>query len=170
MNTLINISVSICCLALGASSLSQETGGIGLVLGKKGENLVVNGILPDSVAAWSKAVRVGDRVIAVAQENMPPVQVEGLNLDEEDFNPNFATSLLYAPDVMNHRRQSGEEMVQDLELPLIPCFPGQPEIGMSIQVLHIDDDERRALSLEDKLIRLGLHRSLCHRHPLLSRL
>jgi hypothetical protein len=64
-----------------------------------------------------------------------------LNLDEDDLYPGFAASILHAPDVMNHRRQSGQEMVQDLESPLIPCLPGYPEIGMRIQVLHIDDDE-----------------------------
>jgi len=78
----INVLVCLCCLALGASTLGQETAGIGVVLGKEGENLVVTGILPDSVAAWSKAIRVGDHVIEVAQENMPPVQVKGLRVEE----------------------------------------------------------------------------------------
>ena len=60
----------------------EEIVGIGVALGKEGTNLVVESILPGSVAAGKADIHVGDRVVAVAQENMPPVEVAGLKLAE----------------------------------------------------------------------------------------
>jgi thiol-disulfide isomerase/thioredoxin len=63
-------------------TFGQETAGIGVVLGMDGKYLMVKNILPDSVAAWNHSIQVGDRIIAVAQENMAPVQVEGFKIEE----------------------------------------------------------------------------------------
>jgi thiol-disulfide isomerase/thioredoxin len=60
----------------------QETGGIGVALGKDQEDLVIKIILPDSVAALNKAIRIGDRVIAVAEDNKPAVKLKGKSVAE----------------------------------------------------------------------------------------
>jgi peroxiredoxin len=52
-----------------------KDGGIGVVLGTEGQNIVVIKILPDSPAAAQHDLRVGDRILAVAQENEPAVRV-----------------------------------------------------------------------------------------------
>jgi thiol-disulfide isomerase/thioredoxin len=70
------------CLALvfwlsaGAAEVrSDELGGIGVVLGVEGQNIVVKRILPDTPAAAKKDFHVGDRIMAVAQDKEPAVQV-----------------------------------------------------------------------------------------------
>jgi hypothetical protein len=52
--------------------------GIGVVLDVKGQYLVIKSIVPDSPAASHNEIHVGDRILAVAQEDGPavPVQVE----------------------------------------------------------------------------------------------
>jgi C-terminal processing protease CtpA/Prc len=71
------------CLALalsltaGAAEVSNhETAGIGVVLGVKDHNFIVMSILPDSPAAIQKDIHVGDRIVAVAQDGEPAVQVQ----------------------------------------------------------------------------------------------
>src|SRR5436309_6568701 len=54
-----------------------EPAGIGVVLGVEGQNIVIKSILPDSPAAAQKDIHVGDKILAVAQEKEPPVQVQG---------------------------------------------------------------------------------------------
>lgn len=62
---------------------SQETAGIGVALRKDGDYLVVNALLPDEPAAASKAIHVGDRIIAVAQgKDGPDVPVKGRGVTE----------------------------------------------------------------------------------------
>jgi peroxiredoxin len=61
---------------------AQETSGVGIALGKEGDDLVVNVLLPDAPAALSKAIHVGDRIIAVAQENGADVRVKGMTIGE----------------------------------------------------------------------------------------
>ncbi len=56
------------------------TGGVGLVLGAEGQATVVRGILSDSPAAAEKNIHVGDRILAVAQDNEPPVQLQSAKL------------------------------------------------------------------------------------------
>src|SRR5437879_4634322 len=51
-------------------------GGIGVVLGVEGQNIVVKRILPDSPAAAQHDLHVGDRILAVAQDKEPAIQVE----------------------------------------------------------------------------------------------
>lgn len=68
--------------AMAPKGSAQEASGVGIALGKEGENLVVNVLLPDAAAASSHAVHVGDRIIAVGQENGPDVRVEGLKIEE----------------------------------------------------------------------------------------
>ena len=54
-----------------------EPAGIGVVLGVEGQNIVIKSILPDSPAAAQKDIHVGDKILAVAQDKEPPVQVQG---------------------------------------------------------------------------------------------
>src|SRR5712691_5351310 len=63
-----------------AEVAGNRTAGVGLVLGVEGQNIVVKGILPDSPAAAQKDIHVGDRILAVAQDKEPAVQVQGGNL------------------------------------------------------------------------------------------
>jgi carboxyl-terminal processing protease len=46
------------------------------VLGIDGEYIIVRGIVPDSPAAAQKDIHVGDRIMAVAQDKEPAVQVQ----------------------------------------------------------------------------------------------
>ena len=58
-----------------AESASDETAGIGVVLGAEGQYIVIKRILPDSPAAAQKNIHVGDRIMAVAQDEATAVQV-----------------------------------------------------------------------------------------------
>ncbi len=64
-------------MAGAAEVPSDDIAGIGVVLGVEGQNIVVKRILPDSPAAAQKDLHVGDRIMAIAQDNEPPVQVQG---------------------------------------------------------------------------------------------
>jgi hypothetical protein len=55
---------------------ANATAGIGVALGVEGESLIVREIVPDSPAAAQKDLHVGDRILAVAQDNEPAVQVQ----------------------------------------------------------------------------------------------
>ena len=50
--------------------------GIGVVLVKKGTNIIVSAIVPNSPAASQKDLHVGDRILAIAQAAGPSVPVE----------------------------------------------------------------------------------------------
>jgi peroxiredoxin len=77
------------CLALffwltarAAEGPGGEMAGIGVVLGVEGQYLVVKSVLPDSPAAAQKNLQAGDRIVAVAQDKEPAVQVQGAKLAE----------------------------------------------------------------------------------------
>ena len=78
-----NLKSLICFVLLSVLIAGAEespivaTAGIGIVMGVDGQSIVVKRILPDSPAAASKALRVGDRILAVGQGQETPVQVEG---------------------------------------------------------------------------------------------
>jgi carboxyl-terminal processing protease len=55
--------------------------GIGAVLARKGTNIIVSAIVPNSPAAGQKDLHVGDRILAIAQDTGPAVPVESGNLD-----------------------------------------------------------------------------------------
>jgi hypothetical protein len=63
-----------------APAPANAMAGIGVVLGVEGESLIVKDIVPDSPAAAQKDLHVGDRILAVAQDNGPAVQVQVGNL------------------------------------------------------------------------------------------
>ena len=68
-------------LAAGCVTVSaDETAGIGVVLGVEGQYVIVKGVLPDTPAAAQKEIHVGDRIIAVAQDKEPAVQVQSGHL------------------------------------------------------------------------------------------
>ena len=54
----------------------SKTAGVGVVLGVEGEHIIVKGILPDSPAAVQKSMRVGDKIVAVAQDKEAPVHLQ----------------------------------------------------------------------------------------------
>ena len=60
-----------------AEVASDKTAGVGVVLGVEGQNIIVKRILPDSPAAAQKDIHVGDRILAVAQDEEPAAQVQG---------------------------------------------------------------------------------------------
>ena len=69
----------ILCLAAGAAEPAEtETAGVGVELGLEAQHIVVKRIFPDSPAAAQKSLSVGDRITAVAQDNEPAVQIEGI--------------------------------------------------------------------------------------------
>jgi len=75
------------CLALvlwlvqvAAEVRGEDYSGIGIVLRVEGTNIVVEGIMPDSPAAAQKTIRVGDRIIAIAQDKEPAVQIQSVKL------------------------------------------------------------------------------------------
>jgi thiol-disulfide isomerase/thioredoxin len=83
MKTLMNLVVSLMWFsAMALQGFAQETSGVGIALKKDGEDLVVNILIPDSPAARSHAIRVGDRIIAVAQEKGPDARVKGMSINE----------------------------------------------------------------------------------------
>jgi thiol-disulfide isomerase/thioredoxin len=65
-----------------AKPVAAETAGIGIALRWDGELLVVGQVLPDSPAAASKNIAIGDRILDVATGNEPAVDVAGLKLEE----------------------------------------------------------------------------------------
>src|SRR5437879_10805223 len=74
---ILEYTVLVLWLTVGvAESRSEDTAGIGVALGIEGQNIVVKSILPDSPAAAQKDIHVGDRIIAVAQDQEPAVQVQ----------------------------------------------------------------------------------------------
>jgi thiol-disulfide isomerase/thioredoxin len=80
-----SMSVIVCLLWFSPGALegaAQETAGVGIALRKDGEYLVVNALSPDAPAASSKAIHVGDRIIAVAQGDGPDVRVKGWGIIE----------------------------------------------------------------------------------------
>src|SRR5437870_8580159 len=50
--------------------------GVGVVLGVEGHDIVIKRILPDTPAAAQHDLQVGDRILAVAQDKEPAIQVE----------------------------------------------------------------------------------------------
>ena len=77
--------VIVCVLWFSPGALegpAQETAGVGIALRKEGEYLVVNALSPNAPAALSKAIHVGDRIIAVAQGDAPDVRVKAWGIIE----------------------------------------------------------------------------------------
>src|SRR5262249_52366138 len=68
----------LCLTAKAAQPAENEFVGVGLVLKEEGQNILVNRILPDTPAAAQKDLHVGDRIIAVAQDKEPAVQVTNI--------------------------------------------------------------------------------------------
>src|SRR4029450_7622148 len=64
-------------LAVNAADVPRD-GGIGVVLGVEGQDIVVKRILPDTPAAAQHDLQVGDRILAIAQDQDPGIQVESL--------------------------------------------------------------------------------------------
>jgi peroxiredoxin len=63
-------------------SAGQKISGVGIALGKEEEDLVIKIILPDSAAALNKAIQVGDRVVAMAENDKPAVKHQGKTVTE----------------------------------------------------------------------------------------
>ncbi len=83
MRTFIIVVIALLSFSdMAPNGSGQETSGVGIALGKDGENFVVGFLSPDAPAASSKAIHVGDRIIAVAQENRADVRIKGLEMKE----------------------------------------------------------------------------------------
>jgi thiol-disulfide isomerase/thioredoxin len=82
MNRLLKLALLLFVMSPPAVLLGEEVAGIGVALGKDGSNLVATQIYPDTPAAFSKAIAVGDRIIAVGNGNEPPVEVSALKINE----------------------------------------------------------------------------------------
>lgn len=67
----------LCLTAVAAEVPGDESGGIGVVLDIVGQEIIVTHIFPYSPAAAQKDLHVGDRIIAIAQDKSPAVQVQG---------------------------------------------------------------------------------------------
>ena len=67
-----------CLTAIAAEPPDPEVAGIGAELRMEGQYIVVNRIFPDTPAAAQKDLKVGDRIIAVAQGKEPAVQAQNL--------------------------------------------------------------------------------------------
>jgi len=77
-----SLSLAFCITAAMTELSAQETAGIGVALDKQGEAFPVRKILPDSPAALSKSLAVGDRIVAVGNKNEPSIEVKGLSLEK----------------------------------------------------------------------------------------
>jgi thiol-disulfide isomerase/thioredoxin len=82
MKMLNYLTVILCLTASAAGARGDELGGIGVVLGVKGTNIVVRSVLPDSPAAAQKSIHAGDQIMAVAHDKEPAVQVQSGNLKQ----------------------------------------------------------------------------------------
>ena len=83
MRTLMILAVSLLWVSgMVSRGSAQDTSGVGIALGQEGDDIVVNALLPDASAAASHAIHVGDRIIAVSQENGADVRVKGLKLTD----------------------------------------------------------------------------------------
>ena len=72
---MLKLTALILSLALNAAEVPRD-GGVGVVLGVEGQNIVVKRILPDTPAAAQHDLQVGDRILAVAQDKEPAIRVE----------------------------------------------------------------------------------------------
>jgi thiol-disulfide isomerase/thioredoxin len=76
-------AITALCCALAANLLAAaETAGIGIALEKRDGKFAVKAILPDSPAAGHRGIGLGDRLLAVGQENAPAVELRGQTLVE----------------------------------------------------------------------------------------
>lgn len=82
MRSLIHYFLLVCVVTGTPIVLGQQTSGIGVAWRAEGEFLTVGEILPNTPAAASNAIHVGDRLIAVAQSNAPATPVKGLKIEE----------------------------------------------------------------------------------------
>jgi thiol-disulfide isomerase/thioredoxin len=61
---------------------STEQAGVGIAFGRRDGQLFVHRVLPETPAALSGKVHVGDRLIAVGQGSQPPVEVKGMSIEK----------------------------------------------------------------------------------------
>ncbi len=80
MKALKHFTLLLLLTVVAAGGPESKTAGVGVALGVEGRWIVVKAILPDSPAAAHKSLGVGDRIVAVAQENEAPVQIQHGNL------------------------------------------------------------------------------------------
>ncbi len=69
-------------LFLGVHCLGQDVAGIGVVLNKEKDGIVVKQVLPGAPAAISNKIKANDRILAIGQGDKASVNIEGRNLSE----------------------------------------------------------------------------------------
>jgi peroxiredoxin len=82
MRTLAGWIIVLCCANSVAVGFAAETAGIGIAITNQEDGIAVHRILPDSPATANKSIRVGDRILAVAQAEQPAVDVEDMAIEE----------------------------------------------------------------------------------------
>jgi thiol-disulfide isomerase/thioredoxin len=83
MRSLLSRTLPFLLLAACASrAFGAEMAGIGIALKQEGEHFVVKLVLPESPAAAHQGIHAGDRILAVADENKPAVDLKGLKFAE----------------------------------------------------------------------------------------
>ena len=78
----IEIFMVIGLLLLGVPCLGQDVAGIGVVLNKEKDGIVVKQVLPGAPAAISNKIKANDRILAIGQGDKASVNIEGKNLSE----------------------------------------------------------------------------------------
>ena len=79
--TILAISLMLSSAMVARGSV-RDTAGVGMALRTDGDYLAVAELLPDGSAAASRAIHVGDRIVAVAQEDGEDVRVKGWKITE----------------------------------------------------------------------------------------
>jgi thiol-disulfide isomerase/thioredoxin len=76
------IFLVVAAVALASSVCAQQISGIGAALAKEGESLVVKRIFPDSPAARSNVLEVGDRILEIGEVDRQAIQTNSLKLED----------------------------------------------------------------------------------------
>lgn len=82
MKTFSVIALALWIIAFTSISCAQQISGIGAALAKEGEVLAVKRIFPDSPAARSNALEVGDIILEIGETDRPTIQTNSLKLED----------------------------------------------------------------------------------------
>ncbi|MHB8520793.1 MAG: S41 family peptidase [Limisphaerales bacterium] len=74
------VLIGLCVGLFGGVGFAAEIGGVGIVIGKQGDAVVIMTVLPGTPAAASNALKKSDRIIAIAQDDAGPVKTSGTNI------------------------------------------------------------------------------------------
>jgi thiol-disulfide isomerase/thioredoxin len=72
----------LCCAIVHCRGSEPETGGVGIGLSKKGEQIIINVVIANTPAAKSGEIKKGDRLLAVASGDAAPEKVDGRSIPQ----------------------------------------------------------------------------------------